>query len=215
MKRFAHPIIFGSLVEGLSAFFFVRFWGPDGDPAIRLVVMMLHLPGLLISSAALGLGNGNEVLPSILVMLALWILFFYRLRAHLRGPDRQKPVTSRGLQIIAIVTILGVATVLLIQRFGPFPRQMRNMAAAEQHIQILLPKLHQDARFTNIVLHSYTGSGGSLMVSGELFSESDLQELKTMVEVSKPPVKVVYYVPVYPPESRQDLENQVATNKNK
>jgi hypothetical protein len=122
----------------------------------------------------------------------------------------KQPVTSRGLQIIAIVTMLGVAAVLLIQRFGPFPRQMENIAAAEQHIQVLQPMLRQDPRFTNIALHSFTGSGGSLMVAGGLFSETDLQDLKKLVEASKPPVTVVYNVIVCPPELRQELSG---TNK--
>src|SRR6266404_3464340 len=108
----------------------------------------------------------------------------------------RQPVTSKGLQRIVIITILGVAAVLLIQRFGPFPRQMANIAAAERHIPKLLPMLQKDSRFISIKLHSFTGSDGSLMVSGELFSESDLQDLKKIVEASKPPVAVVYNVPV-------------------
>ena len=117
----------------------------------------------------------------------------------------KKPVTSRGLQIIAIVTMLGVAAVLLIQRFGPFPRQMENMAAAEQHIQILRPMLQQDSRFTNIALHPFTGAGGSLSVSGELLSDRDLADLKQMVVTSKPPVEVVYHVFVIPPELQEEM----------
>src|SRR6185436_18657088 len=115
-----------------------------------------------------------------------------------------KPVTSKGLQIIAIVTMLGVAAVLLIQRFGPFPRQMENMAAAEQHIQVLRPMLQQDPRFTNIALHPFTGAGGSLSLSGELLSDRDLADLKQLVETSKPPMKVVYHVTVIPPELLED-----------
>jgi len=56
----------------------------------------------------------------------------------------KQPVTSKGIKIIAIVTMLGVASVLLIQRFGPYPRQMANMAAAEKHISILLPILRRE-----------------------------------------------------------------------
>ena len=116
----------------------------------------------------------------------------------------KKSLTSRGLQIIAIVTMLGVAAVLLIQRFGPFPRQMENMAAAEQHIQVLRPMLLQDSRFTNIALHVFTGAGGSLSLSGELLSDRDLEDLKQIVETSKPPVEVVYHVTVIPPELLED-----------
>jgi len=204
LNRFAHPIVLGCLVEGLLAALLVKFWIPGGDSVIRPIVVVLHFPGLLISSALFNLGNGDEVIPSILVMLGLWILFFYRLRAYLAGSDRQKPVTARGLQIIAIVTMLGVAAVLLIQRFGPFPSQMARMAQAEQHIQILRPMLQSDARFTNITLHPFTGAGGSLSLSGELLSESDLAELKQIVLASKPPVEVVYRVYVIPPELQDE-----------
>ena len=116
----------------------------------------------------------------------------------------KQPITSKGLQIIAIITMLGVAAVLLIQRFGPYPRQMQNIAAAEQHIQILRPMLQQDSRFTNIAVHVFTGAGGSLALSGELYSDRDLADLKEVVQSSKPPVEVVYHVFVVPPELLED-----------
>ena len=121
-----------------------------------------------------------------------------------------KPVTSKGLQIIAIVTMLGVAAVLLIQRFGPFPRQTENIAAAEQHIEVLRPMLQRDPRFSNIVMHSHTAAGGSLLVYGQLFSDEALTDLKQIVVTSKPPVEVVYHVYLVPPE----LQDQIGkTNK--
>ena len=122
----------------------------------------------------------------------------------------KQAVTPRGLQIIAIVTMLGVAVVLLIQRFGPFPRQMQNMAAAEQHIRILRPVLQQDSRFTNIMLDAFSGAGGSLAVSGELLSDKDLADLKQIVATTKPPVEVVYQVVVIPPELLDEMRK---TNK--
>jgi hypothetical protein len=119
-------------------------------------------------------------------------------------------VTPKGLQIIAVVTMLGVAAVLLIQRFGPYPRQMANMAAAKEHIEILRPMIHQDARFTNIKLYPFTGRGGSLSVSGELLSDRDLADLKEIVERSKPPVQIAYHVGVIPPGLLDELSR---TNK--
>ncbi|MBI5384347.1 MAG: hypothetical protein HZA90_06625 [Verrucomicrobia bacterium] len=126
----------------------------------------------------------------------------------------KQPVTSKGLRIIAIITILGVATVLLIQRFGPYPRQMQNMAAAGQHIQILRPMLQQDSRFTNIALHAFTGVGGSLSLSGELYSDRDLAHLKQLVQASKPPVEVVYHVFVVPPELLEDWKKSKSETPN-
>ena len=125
------------------------------------------------------------------------------------------PVTSRGLQIITFVTVIGVAAVLLSQRFGPFPRQMQNMAAAGRHLSILLPVLQQDSRFTNIALHPFSGSGGSLSVSGELFSDKDLLDLKQKVEASKPPVEVVYHVVIIPPELQDEMKKAASPSTQK
>jgi len=101
--------------------------------------------------------------------------------------------------------MLGIAVVLLIQQFGPFPRQMENMAAAEQHIHILRPMFQQDSRFTNIVLYPFTGAGGSLSISGELLSDKDFADLKQVAGTSKPPVAVVYNVFVVPPELQEEI----------
>lgn len=60
--------------------------------------------------------------------------------------------------------------------------------------------LQQYARFTNITLYAFTDSEGSLSVSGELPLERHMSELKQVVASSKPPVEVVYFVSVIPPE---------------
>lgn len=114
-------------------------------------------------------------------------------------------VTSKGLRIIPIVTILGVAAVLLIQRFDPFLRQVENRETALQHIQVILPMLQRDSRFTRLWLRPSPDSDSSIAISGKLFSEADLQELKKIVEASRPPVTVVYHVKVLPPELRPEL----------
>jgi hypothetical protein len=114
-------------------------------------------------------------------------------------------VTSKGLKIIAVLTVLAaVAVWFLVQQFG-YPRQRANMAAADKHIPILLPMLQKDSRFTNITVHTFTGANGSLFIAGELPAESDLRDLKQMVEASKPPVAVVYHVDIIPPELLQEL----------
>ncbi len=79
------------------------------------------------------------------------------------------------------------------------------MAAADKHIPILLPMLQKDSRFTNITVQTFTGYNGSLYVAGMLPSESDLENLKQIIELSKPPVRVVYHVDILPSELIQDL----------
>jgi hypothetical protein len=118
-------------------------------------------------------------------------------------------VTTKGLRIIAIVTVIcAIATFVLVELYG-YPSQARNMAAAERHIPILLPLLQKDSRFTNFTVSVFTGQNGSLIIDGQLYSEKDLQDLKKMVDSSSPPVAVVYNVRVYPPEYRQELEKPV------
>ena len=114
-------------------------------------------------------------------------------------------VTSQGLRMIELITVLGAAAVVfLVQEYG-FPQQVRNMAAADRHIPFLLPMLQKDSRFTNIIVHTFTGANGSLLVTGELLSEDALRDLKRVVEASKPPVAVLYHVDVIPPELLQEL----------
>jgi hypothetical protein len=115
----------------------------------------------------------------------------------------KRPVSRRGLQIIAIVAMFGIGVVLFIRHFSPLNPQLQNMAAAERHIPILQAVLERDSRFTNLALRPYTSHDGSLKISGELYADADLQDLKKIVEASKPPVAVVYAVPVLPPEFRQ------------
>lgn len=99
--------------------------------------------------------------------------------------------------------MFGIAVVLFIRHFSPLNPQLQNMAAAERHIPVLQAVLERDSRFTNLALRPYTGHDGSLKISGELYADADLQDLKKIVEASKPPVAVVYAVPVFPPEFRR------------
>ena len=128
----------------------------------------------------------------------------------------KQPVTSKGLRVIVFVIIIGLVIVILTQKFGPYPRQMENMAAAKKHALILLPMIQKDSRFSNITADAFTGGAdGSLAIFGELFSDKDLQDLKNIVESSKPPVEVVYFVKVYPAEFRQELERAKANRVSK
>src|ERR1043165_2966926 len=103
-------------------------------------------------------------------------------------------ITSKGFRIIAVVVIFSVIAVLLIQRFGPFAEQRKNMAAAEQHISLLRPIFASDQRFTNIVASMNTAEDGCLFIRGELPAEKDLEDLKQRINNTRPPVKVFYRI---------------------
>ena len=80
------------------------------------------------------------------------------------------------------------------------------MAVAEEFVQFVQPIVRKDSRFTNIALHPFTGSGGSLSVSGELLSDKDAQDLKRIIETNKPPVTVIYRVVVIPLELQEEIK---------
>jgi hypothetical protein len=72
------------------------------------------------------------------------------------------------------------------------PEQMSNFDLADRHLLILRPMLQKDLRFSRLRVFTFSGENGSLMIEGDLFSESDLHDLKQLVNSSKPPVKVLY-----------------------
>jgi hypothetical protein len=111
------------------------------------------------------------------------------------------PITSKGLQVIAAITMLGVALVLLTQYFGPYPRQLRTLAAMREHLAILRPVIEKDPRFTNVVINPSTAC--KYFITGELESEKDITDLERIIAESRPPVPSIFKVYVLPPEFRQ------------
>jgi hypothetical protein len=105
-----------------------------------------------------------------------------------------RSITPKGLRTIFAIVFVGTIFILLSQRYGPRAQQAENMARATQHISILRPILDKDFRFTHIRLTSYTAANGSLLVSGDLSSDQDLDALRRTVEGSNVPVEVVYQV---------------------
>jgi hypothetical protein len=67
-----------------------------------------------------------------------------------------------------------------------------NMERADDHARKILPILRADKRFDRVKLHSFTGSFGSLLVSGQVDTDKDRDDLKKLVTMSKPPVRVLY-----------------------
>lgn len=115
----------------------------------------------------------------------------------------KQPPTRRRIVAVVLVVMFGIAIALFIRHFGPLNPQLRNMAAAERHIPFLSAMLERDSRFTNLSLRPYTAHDGSLKIAGELCTDDDLRDLKKIVESSRPPVTVVYAIPVIPMEFRQ------------
>jgi hypothetical protein len=117
-----------------------------------------------------------------------------------------EPITPRGLKKIAAITLVGIVVVMIFKHFVPytFDKQAVNIAAAKQHIPILKPLIENDGRFTNIILSQFTGSGGSLCISGDVFTDKDLSDLKRLVDSSSPPTAIVWEVQVLS-QSKRDL----------
>ena len=109
-------------------------------------------------------------------------------------------VTSKGLQAIVLVAIVGVAVVFLTRHFGPAASQEKNLEAAREHASRLEPDIRRDSRFADIRLGAYTGDGGCLWVRGFLTSDQQSNELSRLVEASHPPVPVRYDIQILPPE---------------
>ena len=72
------------------------------------------------------------------------------------------------------------------------------MRLAQQHIATLKPRFAADPRFAEVELDAYTGDGGSLMVSGEVATEADVDAAARIVKQSNPPCPVVFLVRVAP-----------------
>lgn len=96
--------------------------------------------------------------------------------------------------LLSVILLLGLAGIFYTVRYGPLTHQIRNLRTAELHVPALQSRLNQDARFAGLKAGIWTGEGGCLSVHGVLTSETDLPELKKLVETSKPPVGVVYHL---------------------
>jgi hypothetical protein len=95
------------------------------------------------------------------------------------------------------VAIFAVA-VAIYYPFSPAGRQRANMARADRHIETLAPRLAADPRLADVRLSSYTGQGGSLMVSGTVANKDDAAALRAIIQASKPPVEVAFRIIVEP-----------------
>jgi len=99
-------------------------------------------------------------------------------------------ITRAGWIRILVITIVGIA----ILPFTPGPRQLWNMHLARIHADKLRLIIGNDPRFHYLRLGTYSGAGGSLMVSADVENDKTKEELKKIVVASSPPVKVVFVI---------------------
>jgi hypothetical protein len=103
----------------------------------------------------------------------------------------------RWLLLISIAVVISVVIVRLIG-----DPQVENMAKARAHAPKVVALLLSDARFAEVKAEEFTGHDGSLIIRSAVYSETDLQDLKRIVESTSPPVHVVWAV-AYPPMTKQ------------
>lgn len=103
---------------------------------------------------------------------------------------------SRGFWITIAILLLATA---IYYPYSPGGRQRRNMNLAAQHIEKKLkPLIANDSRFADVKLSPYTASFGSLLVSGDVASQEDVEALKAIVRSTHPPTEVHFYTRIEP-----------------
>ena len=100
----------------------------------------------------------------------------------------------RWLLLISMAVTIAVVIVRLIG-----DPQAENMAKARAHAPKVIALLRLDPRFDNVKAEEFTGQGGSLIVRGDVASNTDLKDLRRLVESTSPPVHVAWFVHAYPP----------------
>jgi len=105
-------------------------------------------------------------------------------------------VTRKGLTQILIFTAVMIFAGIVLRPFTPAARQSRNLAAANEHAQRLTPTIHADPRFAQITLGGYTGGDGMFWVVGRVPSQKALEDLKTLIIASHPPVETEWTVKI-------------------
>ena len=111
---------------------------------------------------------------------------------------RQSPPVRVARHRMAGIILVGTALVLAASFFSPGARQRQNMRIAQRHAELIMPQVHADQRFRYVHLKSYTGMGGSLMVSGTVETGVDRDALSALVLSTKPPVKTGFLVGISP-----------------
>ena len=117
------------------------------------------------------------------------------------------------LKIGLLVLIIAAVAAEVSQRFRAYSESKQeagayfaNEKANDLHILVLSPRLKMDARFSKIELGNTSHNNCSLLVSGHVSSDEDLEALKLLIEESHPPTRPRYYVEILPPEVLREIE---------
>jgi hypothetical protein len=96
---------------------------------------------------------------------------------------------------LLLIIFLAIAVFGAIELFtGPtLVHQLINLRHARQHLPIVRQQLDAVPEFRQLRVVVYTDSGGSLLIEGQLPSESDADRARSIVEATKPPVTVKYW----------------------
>lgn len=118
-----------------------------------------------------------------------------------RAPDQAESQAARrriiiriGIIILSVVVAL-VASVVIV--FVIITRRLdENLRKADDYIAVAKVMLAKDRRFQNVELGDFTELGGSVLVEGTVATSSDLSALQRCIQMSTPPVPVLYHVQV-------------------
>jgi len=97
------------------------------------------------------------------------------------------------IKYLAATCFLAAALAYLF--FGPTAvRQNINLRNAREHIKVLEKATSEYPEFDKVILTWYTGAGGCIIIMGEISSERDAELLVKVIQDTKPPVTVKYYI---------------------
>ncbi len=96
-------------------------------------------------------------------------------------------IRADGMKIV-VIALVG----LIILPLTPGARQRWNLHLAQVHADKLRTTLSKDPHFNRVQVSTYTGGGGSLMLTGEINNVDDKAALKKLVDTTHPPVNVFY-----------------------
>lgn len=103
-------------------------------------------------------------------------------------------IIKKGLGLIIIITLIGIAFVKWAQVSGPFAQQMKRLALAQAHADKYQAVIKANKKFEFVGLGAYTGDDGCFFVHGVVGSTNDLNELKAIIERTNPPVPTKWLV---------------------
>jgi hypothetical protein len=105
-----------------------------------------------------------------------------------------RPIELR-VRIIIWIGVLIVFTGYVF--WGPTSvRQASRFRMANKHLPVIRAVLDSSPEYSNLQAGDYSGGGGTIRIIGHVPSADVLEKLKTQIEQTKSPVRVLYSVSV-------------------